>query len=59
MTNGDKLRQMTDEELLTFFFGPEAFLVSMPIEERIVKDGVTISNLTTIRFIDWMKEEAK
>ena len=59
MTNGDKIRQMTDEELLTFFFGPEAFLISMPVEETIVKDGVYISNLTTIRFIDWMKAEAE
>ena len=29
MTNGEKLRQMSDEELLKFFFGMEASLIMM------------------------------
>ena len=57
MTNGDKIRQMSDEELLEFFFGPEAFLISMPVEETRMINGVQVTRTSTIRFLDWMKQE--
>ena len=57
MTNGEKIRQMSDEELLEFFFGPEAFLISMPIEERKIINGVQVVRTSTIRFLDWLKLE--
>lgn len=59
MTNGDKIRQMTDEEILEFFFGSEAFLISMPVEEVREENGMYVHNITTIRYIDWMKQEAQ
>ena len=59
MTNGDKIRQMTDEEILEFFFGPEAFLISMPVQNTQIINGMQVSNITTIRYIDWMKQEAQ
>lgn len=59
MTNGDKLRQMSDEDLLEFFFGAEAYTISMPIEISQVVNGTTITQTTTMRFLDWMKMEAE
>lgn len=59
MTNGDRLRQMSDEELLEFFFGAEAYTVSMPIEVTQVVNGMTVTQTTTMRFLDWMKMETE
>jgi len=59
MTNGEMIRKMSDEDMLQFFFGQEAFLISMPVEEDIVVNGVQIRRTTTKRFLDWMKEEAE
>ena len=58
MTNGDRIRQMSDEEILELFFGPEAYLISMPVEEKRIINGMQVIQTTTIRFIDWMKQEA-
>lgn len=59
MTNGEKLRTMSDEELLEFFFGQEAYLISMPVEEHQTINGVQVTRTSTIRFLDWMKLEYK
>lgn len=59
MTNGDKIRQMSDEELLEFFFGPEAYTISMAIPVQTVQGNMQIEHMVTKRFIDWMKEEYK
>ena len=59
MTNGEKLRTKTDEELLEFFFGNEAFLISLPIVETQYINGAKVQQTSTIRFIDWMKQEYK
>ena len=57
MTNGERLRQKSDEELLEFFFGDEAYLISMVIPHTEVRDNMQITTTKTIRLIDWMKEE--
>ncbi len=57
MTNGDKIRKMTDEEILEFFFGPEAYTISMAVPVVETQGSVQIQHMTTKRFIDWMKEE--
>lgn len=57
MTNGDRIRQMSDEEILETFFGPEAYLISMPIVVTQVINGMQIEQTTTMRYIDWMKQE--
>lgn len=59
MTNGDKIRQMTDEEILEFFFGQEAYTISMAIPIVEIQSGMQIQHITTKRYIDWMKEEAE
>ncbi len=59
MTNGDKIRQMSDEEILEFFFGPEAFLISMPIVQKQIINGMEVTQTTTMRFIDWMRQECE
>ena len=60
MTNGDKIRQMSDEEILEFFFGPtEAYTISMAIPVISQQGNVQIQHMVTKRFIDWMKEEAE
>lgn len=59
MTNGDKIRQMSDEELLEFFFGPEAYTISMAIPKRTQQGNVIVDHMVTKRFIDWIKEEAE
>ena len=58
MTNGEKLRQKSDEELLEFFFGDEAYLISMVIPHVEINGNMQITTNKTIRFIDWMKMEA-
>jgi len=57
MTNGDRLRNMSDEEILEFFFGPEAYTVSMAIPIVQQQGNMTVQTMTTKRYIDWMKEE--
>ena len=59
MTNGDKIRQMSDEEILEFFYGPEAFTVSMPIQTVQIINGAQFVQTTTLRYIDWMRQEAE
>ena len=59
MTNGEMLRQKSDEELLEFFFGEEAYLISMVIPQRVTQEGITIVTEKSIRFLDWMKMEAE
>ena len=60
MTNGDKIRQMSDEEMLEFFFGPtEAYTISMAIPVRDIQGNIVIDHMVTKRIIDWMKEEAE
>lgn len=59
MTNGDKIRQMSDEELLEFFLGPEAYTISMAFPKRTQQGNVIVDHFETKRFIDWMKEEAE
>lgn len=57
MTNGEFLRQKTDEEMLEFFFGNEAYTISL-VEPQVVQHGnAQIVTEKTIRLIDWMKEE--
>lgn len=52
MTNGDKVRQMTDEEILEVMFGEEAFTIM-----RLV---VLPNNMMqAIPMIQWMKMEAE
>lgn len=58
MTNGDKIRQMSDEEILEFFFGPEAYTISMALPVIDMHGNVQIQHMMSKRFIDWMKEEA-
>ena len=58
MTNGDRLRQMSDEELLEFFFGPEAYTISLAIPIIETQGGMQMQHIITKRYIDWMKEEA-
>lgn len=57
MTNGDKVRQMSDEEILELFFGNDAYLISMVVPVAQVINGVQIVQETTVRLIDWMREE--
>ena len=59
MTNGDKIRKMSDEEMLEFFFGPEAYLIYMPVEEKQMINGVQVIRTSTIRLLDWMKMECE
>ena len=57
MTNGDYLRQLSDEELLEFFFGPEAYTISMAIPVVTSQGNMQIEHVVTKRYLDWMKEE--
>lgn len=58
MTNGDAIRAMTDEQIVEFFFGPEAYTISMAIPvTQVLENGMIVEHMTTKRFIDWMKEE--
>lgn len=57
MTNGDMIRQMTDEEILEVFFGQEAYTISMAVPTIETQGGIQIQNIVTKRYIDWMKEE--
>lgn len=57
MTNGEMLRQKTDEELLEFFFGSEAYTISF-VQPQVVDHGnARIVMEKSVRLLDWMKEE--
>lgn len=57
MTNGEKLRQLSDEDMLKFFFGQEAYTISMAIPVVTRHGNMQVENYVTKRFLDWMKEE--
>lgn len=58
MTNGDKIRAMSDEQILETFFGPEAYTISMTVPITTTQGGIVMQQIVTKRYIDWMKEEA-
>lgn len=57
MTNGDKVRQMTDEEILELMFGDEAFTRCVVLQIPS-PDGMG-EMLQAVPMIDWMRMEAQ
>lgn len=57
MTNGDKIRSMTDEELVDNFFMAENSIIRLEFCHAIDKDDVCYDDCRTC-FINYLKQEA-
>ena len=57
MTNGDKLRAMSDEDLAEFIMGPLDICAGCPVDEQC--SHARICQLCINDMCKWLKEEAK